>query len=147
MQLTGIMDAHEFRNRISERREALRPGARGTASPANGEAELLRRMADRLDEIAAWLRDQREGRARVRRGPRSSRSMHGASCMAESCKPLRGFRLTPPTTRRLMGMLKEPWDGPSMHRFGERRAARFNRPGSSGDIAPDHGEINHGLAV
>jgi hypothetical protein len=104
-------------------------------------------MADRLDEIAALLHDPREGRARVLRVPRSSRDMHGASRMAEACKPSRGFRLTPPTPRRLMGRLKEPWDGPSTHRFRETRAARFNQPGSSGDIAPDHGEINHGLAV
>lgn len=59
MQLTGIIDAHEFRNRILERRDALRHGARGAARPAEGEGELLRRMADRLDEIADLLRERR----------------------------------------------------------------------------------------
>ncbi len=59
MQLTGIIDAHEFRNRILERRDALRTGTRGVAGTADGQGELLRRMADRLDEIAALLRERR----------------------------------------------------------------------------------------
>lgn len=59
MQLTGIIDAHEFRNRILERRDALRPGTRGVAGTADGQGELLRRMADRLDEIAALLHERR----------------------------------------------------------------------------------------
>ena len=65
MQLTGIIDAHEFRNRILERRDALRHGTRPEASGAShgdaaGQAELLRAMLAKLDEIAALLRERRE---------------------------------------------------------------------------------------
>lgn len=80
MHLTGIIDAHEFRNRILEAREQLLRGQRGVgvglpgagsmlaaAGNAGGRATgadhehlaLLRQMAARLDEIAAALRERR----------------------------------------------------------------------------------------
>jgi putative membrane protein len=62
MQLTGIIDAHEFRNRILERRDELRHGAARpgpAAMQGEGQTELMRRMAERLDEIAALLRERR----------------------------------------------------------------------------------------
>ena len=64
MQLTGIIDAHEFRNRIIETRDALRHGARGVAAQATGaegptHVELMQAMVAKLDEIAALLRERR----------------------------------------------------------------------------------------
>ena len=62
MQLTGIIDAHEFRNRILERRDELRHGAARpgpAAMQGEGQTELMRRMAERLDEIAALLRERK----------------------------------------------------------------------------------------
>ncbi len=64
MQLTGIIDAHEFRNRIIETRDALRHGARGVAAQATGaegptQVELMQAMVAKLDEIAALLRERR----------------------------------------------------------------------------------------
>jgi len=63
MQLTGIIDAHEFRNRILERRDALRHGAQNGANAAQsstaGQTELMQAMLSRLDEIAALLRERR----------------------------------------------------------------------------------------
>ncbi len=69
MHLTGIIDAHEFRNRILAARDALRhrgmPHAAAAATPATDPAaaqaqlELLRGMSARLDEIAALLRERR----------------------------------------------------------------------------------------
>ena len=62
MQLTGIIDAHEFRNRILERRDELRHGAAkpGVAAiEGEGQTELMRRMVERLDEIAALLRERK----------------------------------------------------------------------------------------
>jgi putative membrane protein len=63
MQLTGIIDAHEFRNRILERRDALRHGAQNGAHAAQASAasqtELMQAMLSRLDEIAALLRERR----------------------------------------------------------------------------------------
>jgi len=67
MRLTGIIDAHEFRNRIIEAREKLRAGLRGAGGlPAmgtrvDGEVEVLERIASRLDEIAVMMRQQRGG--------------------------------------------------------------------------------------
>lgn len=60
MQLTGIIDAHEFRNRIIERRDALRHRVQ-PASPSNGGEVLdtMRAMLARLDEIAGLLRERR----------------------------------------------------------------------------------------
>jgi putative membrane protein len=63
MQLTGIIDAHEFRNRILERRDALRHGAQngGHAAQAStaSQTELMQAMLSRLDEIAALLRERK----------------------------------------------------------------------------------------
>lgn len=70
MHLTGIIDAHEFRNRILEAREALRqqlrPHAAHTpASAGEGASQhpehlaVLVRIATRLDEIAAMMREKK----------------------------------------------------------------------------------------
>jgi putative membrane protein len=63
MHLTGIIDAHEFRNRIIGAREALRAQRAGhaVAGTATGAVptDALERIATRLDEIAALLRDRR----------------------------------------------------------------------------------------
>jgi putative membrane protein len=65
MHLTGIIDAHEFRNRIIEAREHLRAQMRGGGSGAaaeakgNAQVEVLERIAARLDEIAAMMREGR----------------------------------------------------------------------------------------
>ncbi|MFO0833260.1 MAG: PH domain-containing protein [Phycisphaerales bacterium] len=68
MHLTGIIDAHEFRNRIVEAREALRHqlSHRADASPPAGEGgfdqahlAVLERISSRLDEVAGLLRDRR----------------------------------------------------------------------------------------
>jgi putative membrane protein len=66
MHLTGIIDAHEFRNRIIEARENLRAHARGTGAgaaaseaKADQQTELLARIATRLDEITAMMREKR----------------------------------------------------------------------------------------
>jgi putative membrane protein len=71
MQLTGIIDAQDFRNRILAARDALRAQRAGDASVAAhrdaGEAGLqsqeqlriLRAMSERLDEIAAVLKERR----------------------------------------------------------------------------------------
>jgi len=56
MQLTGIIDAHEFRNRILERRDALRHGNRAAETAGASQEDLLRRIAERLDEITTLLR-------------------------------------------------------------------------------------------
>lgn len=58
MRLIGIIDAHEFRDRILEQRDALKNGReRGQAIPSSAATEetvvLLRRILARLDEIAA----------------------------------------------------------------------------------------------
>jgi len=62
MRLTGIIDAHEFRNRIIEARETLlarlRAGSQPHA-PAPAKDEVLERIAARLDEIAAMMREKR----------------------------------------------------------------------------------------
>jgi membrane protein YdbS with pleckstrin-like domain len=65
MQLIGIVNAHAFRQQILERRRALKqrsgPAAPSEAGVATSEAQaeqlqLLRRIAERLDDIAAALR-------------------------------------------------------------------------------------------
>lgn len=58
MRLIGIIDAHEFRDRILERREALKHGRtleQGLHSSTASEetVALLRRILARLDDIAA----------------------------------------------------------------------------------------------
>lgn len=62
MHLTGIIEAHEFRNRIIEAREKLRAQGRGAGSEAksqDGQMEVLGRIAARLDEIAGMMREKR----------------------------------------------------------------------------------------
>lgn len=71
MQLTGIIDAQDFRNRILAAREALRAHRAGDASAAphrdaaeaglqsQEQLRLLRAMSERLDEIAAVLKERR----------------------------------------------------------------------------------------
>jgi len=61
MRLTGIINADEFRNRIIEARESLRAQTRGTATEAKSDQHLeaLARIATRLDETAAMMRERR----------------------------------------------------------------------------------------
>jgi putative membrane protein len=71
MQLTGIIDAQDFRNRILAARDAKRAhraeGATAATQRDAGEAGLqaqeqlriLRAMSERLDEIAAVLKERR----------------------------------------------------------------------------------------
>lgn len=65
MRLTGIIDAHEFRNRIIEAREALRQHSAGRgdagalAAPGDGSLAVLTRISSQLDEIASLLRERR----------------------------------------------------------------------------------------
>lgn len=68
MHLTGIIDAHEFRNRIIEAREALRQQLTGrdaahvAVPPAESSAAMLAKISSQLDEITAILREGRERR-------------------------------------------------------------------------------------
>jgi len=58
--MTGIIDAHEFRNSILERRDELRHGvAKPAVAQGESQTELMKRMVERLDEIAGLLREQR----------------------------------------------------------------------------------------
>lgn len=71
MHLTGIIDAHEFRNRIIAAREALRQqqhspaqsatsqGAGGTPTGGDAHLALLGRISTQLDQIAALLSEKR----------------------------------------------------------------------------------------
>jgi membrane protein YdbS with pleckstrin-like domain len=69
MQLTGIIDAHEFRNQILVAREALKQQAQRAllapgASPLRDVHEarqlaILENIEHRLDELIALLREQR----------------------------------------------------------------------------------------
>ena len=60
MRLVGIIDAHQFRARILERREQLRSRSNAARAPATDagsrQLELLERIAQRLDELAIALR-------------------------------------------------------------------------------------------
>jgi len=62
MHLTGIIDAHEFRNRIVAAREALRAQRPHASVGAGGvgatSSEVLERIAAKLDEIACMLRER-----------------------------------------------------------------------------------------
>jgi len=61
MQLTGIIDAHEFRNRILEAREHLRAQARGTSPAASSDDQVLmalNRIVARLDEITVMIKER-----------------------------------------------------------------------------------------
>jgi putative membrane protein len=66
MRLIGIMDAHDFRNEILQRREALKrrsePGAApASAANSSGDAQLaaLKGIQQSLDEIATMMRERR----------------------------------------------------------------------------------------
>ncbi len=58
MRLTGIIDAHEFRNRIIEARERLRSQGRGVAGEgkSDSQAEVLERIEKRLEEMVGLMR-------------------------------------------------------------------------------------------
>jgi membrane protein YdbS with pleckstrin-like domain len=67
MHLTGIIDAHDFRNRILAARDALKQGQRGgvsAASSAQAEAnevdqlEAMRNIERKLDEIVALMKQR-----------------------------------------------------------------------------------------
>jgi hypothetical protein len=64
MTLVGIIDAHDFRDEILRRRQALRARMSTASSPASAppgndaQVELLREIRDRLDVIAESLRDR-----------------------------------------------------------------------------------------
>ncbi|MCC6228934.1 MAG: PH domain-containing protein [Phycisphaerales bacterium] len=67
MHLTGIINAHEFRNRIIDAREALRQQLAGhatpnAATPATADSHMLAKISAQLDEIAALLREGRDSR-------------------------------------------------------------------------------------
>jgi hypothetical protein len=51
-------DAHEFRNRIIESRDAIRHGAKPAEPHGASQTELMQAMLSRLDEIAALLRER-----------------------------------------------------------------------------------------
>jgi hypothetical protein len=62
MHLTGIMDAHEFRNRILSARDALkqsqRSGPAGDGALAGDQLAAMRGIEQRLDEIIALMKDR-----------------------------------------------------------------------------------------
>jgi membrane protein YdbS with pleckstrin-like domain len=63
MRLTWIIDAHEFRNRIIEAREALRQRNQGGAAMEGTRAgdahlEVLAKISAQLEEVTALLRKQ-----------------------------------------------------------------------------------------
>ena len=62
MRLIGIIDAHRFRNRILERREALKERLAGKSDGVAAADDLLsavRVLDERLQEIVTLLRHQR----------------------------------------------------------------------------------------
>ena len=67
MQLTGIINAHDFRQQIMQRREALRhPVSNAVASPDESAATsrdeqtvILKEIQARLDEIAQMMREKK----------------------------------------------------------------------------------------
>ncbi len=67
MQLTGIFNAHEFRQQIMQRREALRhPASSLTANQAesattarNEQTVILKAIQEKLDEIAEMMREKK----------------------------------------------------------------------------------------
>ena len=60
MHLTGIMDAHSFRNRILAARDALKQGQRGdavaTSAASDAQLEALRGIERKLDDIIALMK-------------------------------------------------------------------------------------------
>jgi len=63
MDLTGIIDAQEFRNRILAARDTLKQYDRASLPAATGDANdvvaVLTRIEARLDEIAVTMRERR----------------------------------------------------------------------------------------
>jgi putative membrane protein len=69
MQLTGIIEAHEFRNQILAARDALKQASHRALSAPGGSASqelqatrqlaVLQSIEDRLDEIIALLKERR----------------------------------------------------------------------------------------
>jgi membrane protein YdbS with pleckstrin-like domain len=63
MKLVGVMDAHEMRAQILNRREALKnsrslPPAATAATSSDEQLAVLRAILQRLDDLAAHLRDK-----------------------------------------------------------------------------------------
>jgi membrane protein YdbS with pleckstrin-like domain len=63
MKLVGVMDAHEMRAQILNRREALKnsralPPAAASATSGDEQLAVLRAILQRLDDLAAHLRDK-----------------------------------------------------------------------------------------
>lgn len=60
MQLVGIIDAHRVRDEILRRRELLRRQSSGAGAAEGDDRQLqaLHAIRERLDEIAALLRDR-----------------------------------------------------------------------------------------
>lgn len=60
MQLTGIIDAHDFRNEIMARRDALKTkSTSANVSAADAQLAVLQGISAKLDELLAIARDQR----------------------------------------------------------------------------------------
>jgi membrane protein YdbS with pleckstrin-like domain len=58
MHLTGIIDAHEFRNRILAARDALKQSQRGGAPDGADQLAAMRGIEQRLDEIIALMKER-----------------------------------------------------------------------------------------
>ena len=60
MVLTGIIDAHDFRNDIMARRDALKTkGAAANVSAADAQLAVLNDIRAKLDELVALTREKR----------------------------------------------------------------------------------------
>ncbi len=59
MQLTGIIDAHDFRNEIMARRDALKSRSSAQGSTADAQLAVLQGISAKLDELVALTREQR----------------------------------------------------------------------------------------
>jgi membrane protein YdbS with pleckstrin-like domain len=63
MQLTGIIDAHAFRNDIMARRDALKSkGSSANVSAADAQLAVLQGISAKLDELLVLARDQHQSR-------------------------------------------------------------------------------------
>jgi putative membrane protein len=60
MELTGIIDAQEFRNKILAARDHLKPTNRSPASTATQDSTLavLQRIETKLEEITTHLKNR-----------------------------------------------------------------------------------------
>jgi putative membrane protein len=58
MTLTGIVDAHDFRDQIMQRRKAMRQRSSSPATTDDEQIRLLRGISQRLDEVATLMRDR-----------------------------------------------------------------------------------------